>query len=144
VCAAWEVDPDTELAVNAWDVCTDASSCAAYDRVDEYDPAEGYRGITFYFTPDDNEWPPDNGDIRRRYQMGGASGSDPGIGFRGVLYAPYDDVKISGGNGFNTVGQVMAWSAKFNGGSAYIYLDYPYDYPAAESFLLEPTLGQPR
>jgi hypothetical protein len=144
VCAAWEVDPDTELAVNAWDVCTDATSCAAYDRVDEYDPAEGYRGITFYFTPDDNEWPPDNGDIRGRYQMGGASGMDPGIGFRGILYAPYDDVKISGGNGFNTVGQVMAWSAKFNGGSAYINLDYPYDYPVAESFLLEPTLGQSR
>jgi Flp pilus assembly protein TadG len=139
VCAAWEVDPDTEAAAKVWNTCTDPYPCIL-DRDAAYDPLNGHRGITFYFTPKGNAWPPS--DILKRYQMGGASGSDPGIGFRGILYAPYDDVKISGGNGFNTVGQVMAWSAKFNGGSAYIDLDYPYDYPSAESFLLEPTLGQ--
>lgn len=139
VCAAWEVNPVTLGAVNAWSTCVDASSCAAYDR-DSYAPQAGYRGITFYFTPDNDAWPPSN--ILGRYEMGGASGTEPGIGFRALLYAPYDDVKISGGNGFNTIGQVLAWTAKFNGGSAYIDLDYPYDYPPGDPFLLEPTIGQ--
>jgi hypothetical protein len=57
------------------------------------------------------------------------------------MYAPYDDVKITGGNGFNTVGQVLAWTAKFNGGSAYINLDYPYDFTPASPYLLEPTIS---
>jgi len=57
------------------------------------------------------------------------------------LYAPYDDVTISGGNGFDTVGQVLAWTAKFNGGSASIVLDYPYAYVPASPYLLEPTVA---
>jgi hypothetical protein len=76
--------------------------------------------------------------IRDRFQMQGTSS---GIEFRGVLYAPYDDVTISGGNGFSTVGQVLAWSAKFNGGSAAIDLDYPYDFTPAAPYLLEPTVN---
>jgi hypothetical protein len=57
-----------------------------------------------------------------------------------VLYAPYDDVKISGSNGFTTVGQVLSWTAKFNGGSAYIYLEYPYSFAEADPYLLEPRV----
>jgi hypothetical protein len=67
---------------------------------------------------------------------------DRGIAFRGVMYAPYDKVKVTGSNGFNTVGQVLAWSAEFDGGSAFIDLDYPYDYSPSEPYLLEPTIGQ--
>ena len=44
---------------------------------------------------------------------------------------PYDDVTIQGGNGFNTVGQVLAWTAKFNGGGAFIDLDFPYEPASA-------------
>ena len=73
--------------------------------------------------------------------QGGCSGNEAGIAFRGVLYAPYDDVKISGANGFNTAGQVLAWTAKFNGGSAYIDLDFPYEPATAAPYLLEPTVG---
>ena len=35
---------------------------------------------------------------------------------------------------------VLAWSAKFNGGSASIVLDYPYDSQPAPPYLLEPTV----
>jgi hypothetical protein len=73
--------------------------------------------------------------------QGSGSSSDPGLAFRGVMYAPYDNVKITGGNGFNTVGQVLAWTAKFNGGSAYINLDYPYSLVPASPYLLEPTVA---
>ena len=73
--------------------------------------------------------------------MGGGAGTQPGIAFRGILYAPYDDVKISSGNGFNTVGQVLAWTAKFNGGDSFIDLDYPYEPLPAAPYLLEPRIG---
>jgi hypothetical protein len=79
-------------------------------------------------------------DIRNRFEMSGGSGADAGIAFRGILYAPYDDVDIQGGNGFRTVGQVLSWTVKFNGGSAYIDLDYPYDFTPAKPYLLEPTV----
>ena len=52
----------------------------------------------------------------------------------------YTDVKITGSNGFNTVGQVLSWTAKFNGGSASIDLDYPYNFHPAAPYLLEPTV----
>jgi hypothetical protein len=105
-----------------------------------YDPTPGYRGVSFYFVPAD--WTPENGaDIEDRFEMGGSGGATPGIAFRGVMYAPYDNVKMSGGcNGFNTVGQVLSWTAKFNGGCGYIELDYPYDYTPASPYLLEPTV----
>jgi hypothetical protein len=53
-------------------------------------------------------------------------------------------VKITGGNGFNTVGQVIAWTAKF-AGQATIHLDYPYTRCVVTDsclpYLLEPTVG---
>jgi hypothetical protein len=138
VCAAWEVDPITLDGGNAWAYCTSGPTCSI--ARDSYAPVAGYRGITFFFTPEDGDWPPD--DILGRFKIGGAGGDRPGLAFRGLLYAPYDDVQMTGSNGFDTVGQVLAWSAKFNGGGAYIDLDYPYDYPPGDSFLLEPTIGQ--
>jgi hypothetical protein len=35
---------------------------------------------------------------------------------------------------------VLAWTAKFNGGSAYVNLDYPYEARPSSPFLLEPTV----
>ena len=142
VCAAWGIDP-TVTAVfrpgaSSWAYC-DPSNVGNPQCVDRssFNPGAGYRGVTFYFTP--NAWP--GTDIENRFEMGGNAGSTPGIAFRGVLYAPYDDVKMSGGcNGFDTVGQVLAWTAKFNGGCGYIELDYPYDYTPASPYLLEPTV----
>ena len=147
VCAAWSVDHDSagvRPGANAWHYCDTSNPDSGAHCVERssYNPPATYRGITFYFTPDPN-WSTAHAsmNIRQRFYMGGGSGSQPGIAFRGVLYAPYDDVKITGGNGFNTVGQVLAWSAKFNGGSASIDLDYPYDYTPASPYLLEPTVS---
>ena len=142
VCAAWAIDSTVTTGIragqNAWAYCDPAnvSNPHCVNR-SEYNPASLYRGITFYFTP--SAWPPPG--ISNRFQMpGSGSSSDPGLAFRGVMYAPYDNVKITGGNGFNTVGQVLAWTAKFNGGSAYINLDYPYSLVPASPYLLEPTV----
>jgi Flp pilus assembly protein TadG len=142
VCAAFAVDSRASTGVHAglstWPICTDLSLAQCVDRSRyEESPTPGtYRGITFYFST--SSWPATS--IAGRFSLGGGSGAQPGIAFRGVMYAPYDDVKISGGNGFDTVGQVLAWTAKFNGGSASIVLDYPYDLVPASPYLLEPTI----
>jgi hypothetical protein len=144
VCAAWGVDINSTSLIrpgaNAWAFC-DPANIANPQCVDRssYSPTSGYRGITFYFTPSNDAWPPSS-IPQSRFDMSGGGSNTPGIEFRGVLYAPYDDVKITGSNGFNTVGQVLAWSAKFNGGSASIVLDYPYDSEPAPPYLLEPTV----
>jgi hypothetical protein len=143
VCAAWGVDttssPGIRAGVNAWPVCDPAnvSNPHCVNR-SEYNPVASYHGVTFYLTP--TAWPPSSIGSSR-FDMSGGASNTPGIAFRGVLYAPYDDVKISGSNGFSTVGQVLAWTAKFNGGSAYIDLDYPYDLTPSQPYLLEPTLA---
>jgi Flp pilus assembly protein TadG len=141
LCAAWAIDNSVTTGIkpggNAWASCDPAnlSNSHCVNR-SSYNPPATYRGVTFYFTP--SGWPPSG--ITNRFEMQGGSGNDAGLAFRGVMYAPYDDVKITGGNGFNTVGQVLAWTAKFNGGSASINLDYPYDFTPAAPYLLEPTV----
>lgn len=140
LCAAWGVDTSATSGIRpgsaAWPYCDPVSTggdlTLCRDR-NGYNPTPDYRGITMYFTPP--AWNPSN--ISNRFEM---QGTDAGISFRGVLYAPYDDVKISGRNGFNTVGQVLAWTAKFNGGGAYINLDFPYESTPSSPYLLEPTV----
>ena len=140
LCAAWAFDPTVTSGIRpgsaSWPACDLANPDSGSHCIDRssYLPTAGYRGITFYFTP--AAWPPSA--IANRFEMqGGASG----LAFRGVLYAPYDDVAISGKNGFDTVGQVLSWTAKFHGGDATIDLDYPYEYVDAKPYLLEPTVG---
>lgn len=148
VCAAWVVDASDTTGVRAgltaWEACdtTSPDSGSHCTERDQYNPFPGWRGVTFYFTPDPS-WATAHAsmNIRNRFEMSGNSGADAGIAFRGVMYAPYDDVDIQGGNGFRTVGQVMSWTVKFNGGSAYIDLDYPYEFSPAKPYLLEPTIG---
>jgi len=156
--AAWQVDPSDTTnprnGENTWPVCTrGGNECVPRSCYLNTDPdptgicagqtvtrISGGRGIAFYLTP--NSWNPATVNIQRRFYMGGNGATDaPGIQFKGVLYAPYDDVKITGRNGFNTVGQVLAWTAKFNGGSAYIYLEYPYTDAPSPPYLLEPTIA---
>jgi hypothetical protein len=147
LCAAWTVDvadsPVFKPGTSTWPYCDPAnvSNPQCVNR-SEYAPSAGERGVSFYFTPAD--WTPENGaDIEDRFAMGGSGGATPGIAFRGVMYAPYDNVQMSGGcNGFNTVGQILAWTAKFNGGCGYLELDYPYDYTPASPYLLEPTVDR--
>ncbi|HSL97166.1 MAG TPA: hypothetical protein VK831_01220 [Candidatus Deferrimicrobiaceae bacterium] len=142
LCAAWGIDPTTVVGTypggSAWGYCDPASPDSPSHCVerDSYSPIVGYRGITFYFTP--TAW--DGSVIQNRFEM---QGTTSGLAFRGIMFAPFDDVKISGANGFNTVGQVLAWTAKFNGGSAFIDLDYPYEFQIGDPYLLEPTVNQP-
>jgi hypothetical protein len=157
---AWQIDPNDTTnprnGENTWPVCTrGGNECVprtCYMNTDPNPPAApecagqtvtllpGGRGITFYLTP--NTWTHASAQIQRRFYMGGSGGTDaPGIQFKGVLYAPYDDVKITGRNGFNVAGQVLSWTAKFNGGSAYIQLEYPYTDAASPPYLLEPTIA---
>jgi hypothetical protein len=158
VCAAWAVDSTSQTGPHAgtmlwtgldtagdpFPYCADLNvvPCVSRDRYGAAGLPDQYRGITFYFTPD--SFPASA--ITRRFQMssggGGCTSNEPGIAFKGVLYAPYDDVIISGGSSFNTVGQVLAWTAKFNGACAAIDLDYPYDPAPAPPYLLEPGIGQ--
>jgi hypothetical protein len=148
VCAAWVVDTSDTTGVRpgltTWEACdtTNPDSASHCVERDQYNPFTGWRGVTFYFTPDPS-WATAHAsmNIRNRFEMSGNSGADAGIAFRGIMYAPYDDVDIQGGNGFRTVGQVLSWTVKFNGGSAYIDLDYPYDFTPAKPYLLEPTVS---
>lgn len=157
--AAWAIDPTTSAGIylgqSSWGasgngphdrrgVCTDTSlpstACIARSSYSPVGTPITYRGIAFYFT---NTWPATT--IRDRFQMSGSTGNEPGIAFKGILYAPYDDVKLTGGNGFNQIGQVLSWTVKF-AGQATIYLDYPY--PRCQQtnsclpYLLEPTVNQ--
>lgn len=137
--AAWAVDPTaTTSGMSPWGgPCATATPCVLNRNT--YSVTSNFRGVTFYFKPDTNGAASPTGyDIHGRFAMGG---NVAGIDFEGILYAPYDDVQISGANGFDTVGMVLAWTARFNGGSASITLDYPYARIISPPYLLEPTVS---
>jgi len=144
--AAWMVDPASPMTgVSPWGGACIGSDPLNWEQVcavarSSYAPTTNYRGISFYMRV--AAWPPAT--TLARFQIAGSSGNEPGISFQGLLYAPYDNVKLTGGNNFDTVGQVMAWTAKF-AGQATIHLTYPYARCAITNsclpFLLEPTLG---
>jgi hypothetical protein len=141
VCAAWEVDPTNPAnGISSWGgPC--ATACSK-ERGTDYAASvnSSWRGVSFYFKPNTNGFTDSSRySILGRFAMGG---NVAGISYRGILYAPYDDVQMSGANGFDTVGMVIAWTAKFNGGSASITLDYPYTRITAPPYLLEPTVQQ--
>jgi Flp pilus assembly protein TadG len=70
------------------------------------------------------------------FQMNSASGID----YRGMIYAPYDNVKVAGQPTHSDIGQLVAWTAQFTGGST---ITQTYDGPdSAVPVLLEPRLGQ--
>ncbi|HXI45186.1 MAG TPA: hypothetical protein VNH13_02700 [Candidatus Acidoferrales bacterium] len=139
--AAWQVDPtNPSTGISSWGgPCTTGASCTV-PRASYIGQSGSDRGVSFYFKPKTNgSTDQADFDILGRFSMGG---NVAGISFRGILYAPFDDVQISGANGFDTVGMVLAWTAKFNGGSASINLDYPYDRIEAPPYLLEPGVTQ--
>jgi len=66
--------------------------------------------------------------------------SSSGIDYRGLIYAPFDNVKIAGQPTHNDIGQLVAWTAQFTGGSE---ITQTWDGPdAGTPVLLEPRLGQ--
>jgi hypothetical protein len=66
--------------------------------------------------------------------------SGSGIDFRGLIYAPWDNVKLSGQPMHNDIGQTVAWTLMLTGG---VEFEQIYDGPADERpQLLEPTVGQ--
>ena len=63
-----------------------------------------------------------------------------GIDYRGLIYAPFDNVKIAGQPTHKDIGQLVSWTAQFTGGSE---ITQTWDGPdAATPVLLEPRLGQ--
>jgi hypothetical protein len=66
--------------------------------------------------------------------------SSSGIDYRGMIYAPFDNVKVAGQPTHSDIGQLVAWTAQFTGGST---ITQTYDGPdSGVPVLLEPRLGQ--
>ncbi len=67
-------------------------------------------------------------------------GSGAGIDYRGLIYAPFDNVKIAGQPTHDDIGQLVSWTAQFTGGST---INQTFDgLDSATPVLLEPRLGQ--
>jgi hypothetical protein len=63
-----------------------------------------------------------------------------GIDYRGLIYAPFDNVKIAGQPTHRDIGQLVSWTAMFTGGST---ITQTFDGPdSGVPVLLEPRLGQ--
>jgi hypothetical protein len=70
------------------------------------------------------------------FQMNSASGVD----YQGLVYAPFDNVKLAGQPTHDDIGQLVAWTAQFTGGTA---INQRFDGPdSGTPVLLEPRLGQ--
>jgi hypothetical protein len=66
--------------------------------------------------------------------------SSSGIDYRGLIYAPFDNVKVAGQPTHNDIGQLVSWTAQFTGGST---INQSFDGPdSGVPVLLEPHLGQ--
>ena len=66
--------------------------------------------------------------------------SGSGIDYRGLIYAPFDNVKVAGQPTHSDIGQLVSWTAQFTGGST---INQTYDGPDfATPVLREPRLGQ--
>ena len=63
-----------------------------------------------------------------------------GIDYRGLIYGPFDNIKIAGQPNHDDIGQLVAWTVQFTGGSA---INQTFDGPDSNTpVLLEPRLGQ--
>ncbi len=66
--------------------------------------------------------------------------SSSGIDYRGLISAPFDNVKIAGQPTHKDIGQLVSWTAQLTGGST---ISQTFDGPDnATPVLLEPKLGQ--
>jgi len=63
-----------------------------------------------------------------------------GLDYRGLIYAPTDNVQLSGQPSHNDIGQLVAWTVFFSGGTE---IEQTWDGPDSNTpVLLEPRLGQ--
>lgn len=63
-----------------------------------------------------------------------------GLAWRGITYAPHDNVTLEGQPGHDGVGQLVAWTFKFAGGTK---VTQAYEGPEdGVPFLIEPRTGQ--
>lgn len=63
-----------------------------------------------------------------------------GIDYRGLIYAPWDNVKLAGQLNHQDIGQLVGWTIQFTGGTA---INQTFDGPdSGTPVLLEPHLGQ--
>ena len=63
-----------------------------------------------------------------------------GLGWRGITYAPHDNVTLAGQPGHDGVGQLVSWTFKFAGGTK---VTQTYEGPEdGTPFLIEPRTGQ--
>ena len=66
--------------------------------------------------------------------------SGSGIDYRGLIYAPWDNVKLAGQPNHQDIGQLVCWTAQFTGGTE---INQTFDGPdSGTPVLLEPHLGQ--
>ena len=66
--------------------------------------------------------------------------SGSGIDWLGLVYAPFDNVVLSGQPGHQNVGQLVSWTLQFTGG---VEIQETFDGPdSGTPVLLEPRLGQ--
>lgn len=66
--------------------------------------------------------------------------SNSGFEWQGLVYAPFDNVKLAGQPTHNNIGQLVAWTVMFTGG---VDISQTFDGPdSAAPALLEPRLGQ--
>lgn len=94
------------------------------------------RGIASYVCKSVADCGSGGGPSTNILQMNSASGID----YRGLIYAPFDNVKIAGQPTHKDIGQLVSWTSQFTGGSV---INQTFDGPdQAVPVLLEPRLGQ--
>jgi hypothetical protein len=94
------------------------------------------RGIASYVCKSAGSCGSGGGPSTNIFQMNAGSGID----YRGLIYAPYDNVKLAGQLNHDDIGQLVSWTAQFTGGTA---INQTFDGPdSGTPQLLEPRLGQ--
>lgn len=93
-------------------------------------PSNGFaRGLAVYVQRSNN---------LRQTVVGFEAGA--GLDYRGLIYAPTDNVQLSGQVAHNDIGQIVAWTVFFSGGTE---IEQTWDGPDSSiPVLLEPRLGQ--
>ncbi len=93
-------------------------------------------GIALYVTKRSQEGPvaaDDNSDVIKVVAGGG-------VGWRGITYAPHDNVTLAGQPGHDGIGQLVSWTFKFAGNAK---VTQTYEGPEdGTPFLIEPRTGQ--
>ena len=100
-------------------------------------PADSFeRGIASYVCKSATDCDSGGGPSTSILQMLAGSGID----YRGMIYAPFDNVKLAGQPNHDDIGQLVSWTAQFTGGSA---INQTFDGPdSGVPVLLEPRIGQ--